>query len=512
MRLFILGALGLAFAAGHAHAADSSSPCAALSQHDFSREVGAAVTIKDTVLVAAADKLPAYCDVRAVIAPSSRVAMRLPATAWKDRLLVSGCGGLCGVIAIERADDAHARGYVTATTDIGHDVSEGIAWEGDKAKSEDFGHRATHLTTVLAKAVAEAFYGRAQSRAYFRGCSTGGRQALMEALRYPGDFDGIIIAGAPSIDPAVPLDVWYRQSSRKVGDKDVLDESAFRLLRESSITACGADDGVKDGIIGNPFACRLDPAKLLCKPGAGEKCLTPEQVGIAHKFYAGPIVNGAPLVSVAMAPGAEIGIAANMIGIGGKPAGTEATLTNFAYLTLGKQATWRDYNFDRDYKKGMVANALPDLGLDGKQLGAFTARNGKLLMYSGWIDPLVSPSVSIGFYAKQKAAFGSALPDSMRLFMMPGTAHCSGGDGADTVDWLTALETWVENNRSPQEITAYKLKTQARVGATFPLDPDAVAMSRPVYPFPTYARYRGDGDVNAASSFTPAEGPSKLRK
>jgi len=359
---------------------------------------------------------------------------------------------------------------------------------------------------VLAKAVTEAFYGRTQAHAYFRGCSTGGRQALMEALRYPDDFDGII-AGAPSINPAVPLDVWYRQSNRPVGDKDVLDEAAFRMLQKASIAACDADDGVKDGIISNPFACRFDPAKLLCRPGTNEQCLTSEQVGIARKFYAGPTVDGAPLVSVAMPPGAEIGIAANMIGIDGKPAGTEATLTNFAYLTLGRGATWRDYNFDRDYKTQIVANDLPDFGPDGRRLGAFTARHGKLLMYSGRIDPLVSPSVSIDFTAKQKAAFGSTLSESMRLFMVPGMAHCGGGEGADTVDWLTALETWVEHDTPPQEITAYKLMTRASAVTTFPLDPNGIAMSRPLYPFPTYARYRGKGDVNSASSFMPVEGP-----
>ncbi len=464
--------------------------------------------MKEARSVAAA-ALPAYCEVLAVVAPAVRVQMRLPSSGWKRRILVAGCGGLCGTLAIEHADDALARGYATATTDMGHDAAAGSAWLKDAGLLEDFGHRSTHVTALLAKAVVKAYYGDVQRAAYFRGCSTGGRQGLTEALRYPEDFDGIV-AGAPATYLTVPIDHWYRQSNRPVGDTDVLDYAAFALLHAAALAACDARDGLKDGLISNPLGCHFDPGQLQCKAGSDKaRCLTSAQVAVARKFYAGPRSRGAALTTLGMAPGSELGVASNMVSIKGAPPRVDSVLAISAQFALGPTATWRDFNFDTDLSKPSITEVRPDLGPDGRRLAQFDRRHGKLLMYSGWIDPLVSPTIAIDFYRANAAALGDSTSSFLRLFMMPGMGHCGGGGGPDAVDWLTSLETWVEGGTAPDAIVSYQLRNPPAEHreSTFPIAADRIERARPLYPFPAYAQYRGHGDPADPTSFEPHTGP-----
>ena len=505
---WVLPAALLAFVGIHRQAAaeGGESACAGLAQHDFAGGVGAAVTVGRAEIAQAAGS-PPYCKVSAVIAPAVGVEIRLPTSGWNHRLLVAGCGGLCGVMPIGSADDALARGYATASTDMGHEGAD-AAWLEDPAAVEDYAHRATHLTTVLSKAVLKAYYGSGQDHAYFRGCSTGGRQALIEAVRYPADFDGII-AGAPAAYPGVPVELWERVVNRTRDGKDILDAAALTLLHGAAVNACDAADGVKDGLISNPLGCKFDPGRLQCASGAQEtgkaqKCLTAEQVTVAREFYAGPQSKGAAVTTLGMAPGGEIGVAANVVGVDGKPAGIDAVLPHWAPLALGKGATWRDYNFDTDIGKQSPTEAIPSLGPDDKALAAFAEHGGKLLIYSGWIDPLVSPTIPIDFYRKNQAAFGAGVDGFLRLFMMPGMGHCRGGDGPDAADWLTAIEAWVEAGRAPQSLLSYKTApAQGQPGYRFPLPPESIVFARPLFPFPAYAHYRGQGAVTDPASFEP---------
>jgi feruloyl esterase len=484
-------------------AESGEAACAGLAQHDFSGDVGAAVTIGKTDYVPAG-ALPAFCKVSAVIAPAVRVEIRLPADGWTSRLLFAGCGGLCGVLQTEAANDALVRGYATATTDMGHEGS-GTEWLDDKAAVEDFMHRATHVSVILGKAVVKAYYGHGQDHAYYRGCSTGGRQGLMEAMRYPDDFDGII-AGAPASYPGVPVELWDRKVNRAADDKDILDEAAFALLHEAAVAKCDPADGVKDGLISNPLGCAFDPGKLQCGAGAHGKCLSPEQVTVARKLYSGPVSQGKKFTTLGMAPGGEMGVAANVVGVDGKPAGIETVLVHYVQLVLGKNATWHDYDFDADSGKQSPTEAIPGLGADGKAMAPF-ASHAKLLMYSGWNDPLVSPTIPIDFYRKNAAAFGADTAGFLRLFMMPGMGHCRGGDGPDAADWLTAMETWVEAGKPPQSIMSYKTAAppQGQQATRFPLPPDSIVYARPLFPFPAYAQYSGKGAVTDPASFVPGK-------
>jgi feruloyl esterase len=486
---------------------DAPSACAAVANHDYSGSVGASVTVGKAKYVPPG-ALPAYCEVSAVISPAVRVAMRLPATGWTHRLLVVGCGGLCGVLQIEAADDALARGYATATTDMGHDNAAGIGWRQDPAALEDFAHRATHVTTVLAKAVVQAYYGASQNHSYFRGCSTGGRQGLMEALRYPADFDGII-AGAPATYPTVQIQLWDRQVNRDANGADILDTRALALLHDAALAACDRLDGIADGLISNPLGCGFDPAGLQCSAGSKTRCLTAEQVSVARKFYAGPVAHGQRLTTLGMAPGSELGVAANIASVGGKPPLADSVLENFAHLSIGPQATWQDIRFDGNIGRESSTDGIAEADAEPNALGSFVARRGKLLMYGGWIDPLVSPTVAVDFYRKHAAALGAQAGESLRLFMMPGMGHCRGGNGPDTVDWLSSIEAWVERGTAPPSLLSYQLagRTGGETPARFPLPPDRVLAARPLYPFPSYAKYRGSGPVTDPASFEPGAQP-----
>ncbi|MBM3515217.1 MAG: tannase/feruloyl esterase family alpha/beta hydrolase, partial [Alphaproteobacteria bacterium] len=216
--------------------------CAALVTMDFAATVGAKTTIKSAARVPTANGLPALCRVTARIAPTIGVEIRMPMN-WNRRFLFTGCGGLCGVINSGAGDDALKRGYAVATTDMGHtNAADDRSWTADKALVEDYVHRSTHLTVVLAKATIEAYFGKAADYSYARGCSTGGRQGLTEALRYPDDFDGII-AGAPAADMATPHNAWSYLSNLDASGKSILDIAAITLLRDAVLAACDMNDG-----------------------------------------------------------------------------------------------------------------------------------------------------------------------------------------------------------------------------------------------------------------------------
>ncbi|MBM3516209.1 MAG: tannase/feruloyl esterase family alpha/beta hydrolase, partial [Alphaproteobacteria bacterium] len=405
-------------------------------------------------------------------------------------------GGLCGAIQMERTDDALIRGYAVAHTDMGHG-GEDLKFADDPQLLEDFAHRSTHVATVLLKAVAKAHYGRAPSKSYFRGCSTGGRQGLTAALLYPGDYDAIA-AMAPASGPAVPNIAWALKSNSRADGSSILDDTALDVLHAGVLAACDMDDGVKDGIVGDPPSCGFEPASLACTTAPAGACLSAEQVSAAAAIYRG---NG---FSVGFSRGGELGWKRGLVRRGDKPPGFDGVARNYLRRFTGPDApkTLAELDFAKHPVKLEAVDQLPSYGANGKALAAFRDAGGKLLLSHAWADDSLTTATAVDVYAAHEKAFGgqAALDPFFRLFVIPGMFHCRGGAGPDAVDLLTAMEQWAEAGHAPERLIAYKPKEMKSYPGEyrFPMTPALVAFSRPVFPFPAAAKYAGQGDPNDA--------------
>jgi len=474
--------------------------CAGMTARDFAPEVGAPVTISVAQRVAASETLPGYCRIVASIAPRNTVEIRLPVSGWTGRLLMAGCGGLCGSVQMERTDDALARRYAVAHTDMGH-VETDLAFADDAQALEDFVHRSTHVATRLLKAAARAYYNRAHDYAYFRGCSTGGRQGVTAALMYPEDYDGII-AGAPAAGPAIPTIAWALQANTRTDGSSILDAAGIETLHQNVLAACDRDDGVADGIIGDPPSCRFDPRDAVCGKAPAGRCLTPDQAAAAAKIYAGPPTpDGAPYASMGYAKGGERGWLRTLVTTD-KPAGMAGVARNYLRRFAGfpdAPRTLAELDFTRHAPRLAPVDALPDFGPDGRRLAVFRQAGGKFLFYHSWSDDSLTPATAIDVYRAHEKAFGGReqLDDFFRLFVIPGMYHCRGGEGPDAVDFLSAIEAWVERGQAPDRLIAFrpKIRPPISVEYRFPLAAQDVLFARPVFPYPATAIYTGRGDA-----------------
>ena len=479
--------------------------CAAMRDLDLGELPDAPTKITSAKLIAASGTLPAYCEVRGYVAPQVRWAVRMPAQGWNQRMMFQGCGGFCGDVFIERADDALRRSYATAFTDMGH---SGTALDGRWAYNNrqaeiDFGYRATHVATIAAKAAIDAFYGHPRKFSYFRGCSTGGRQALVEAQRYPTDYDGII-AGAPVITyargSALQL-MWSMLANRNGAGDTWLKPNDVGLLRQSALKACDANDGLADGIIDDPRQCRFDPATLICKPGerpAGQ-CLSSGQTAAAAKIYAGPSASDGRALYYGVEPGSEDNWLINYVGAEGRPPLYYSFIEDlFRYMAFSDDPgpTWHAgmLDFDRDPARLGTMDALYD-GTN-PDLRRLKAAKVKIIGYHGWADQSVVPMTSVDYYETVARTMGG-LPqtqDFYRLFMVPGMNHCFGGVGANSFDFLGAMEQWVERGEAPDRLVGQSLHDGRST------------RSRAVYPYPDQGRYAGKGNPDDASSFVRKPG------
>ncbi len=437
---------------------------------------------------AALQNLPAFCRVVAVLRPSPqsriRIEVWLPRD-WNGKFMGVGNGGFSGSISYGALADALRRGYATASTDTGHEGASGRFALGQPQRTIDFGHRAVHEMTMAARQLVSDYYGKVAAHAYWVGCSAGGRQGLQSAQRYPEDYDGIIV-GAPALDwtgrASSALRVAQAVRARPDG---FLDARAMTLLHQAVLAACDADDGLADGVIESPPRCRFDPQVAQCK-GANRNCLTPGQVQSARAIYDSPLNATTGRAITGLYPGSESGWAT----WGGSQPFTTA-MDHFRYLVFGDERwSLQQFRFDRDAARAEtqdagVINALnPDLS-------RFFARGGRLLQYHGWSDPQISPGVSPQYYEAVVARIAdpARIRQSYRLFMVPGMAHCAGGDGASSFDMVTALERWVEGDAAPEEIIAQRQRN------------GMVDRTRRLCAWPRIARYVGTGDPDAASSF-----------
>jgi feruloyl esterase len=457
--------------------------------------------------------LPAFCRVFGSLKPSAdsdiQFEVWLPATSsWNGKFQGIGNGGFAGSISYPQLADALRHNYATASTDTGHQAS-GIdgAWaNGHLEKLVDYGYRAVHETAVAAKAVIHGYYGSAPKKSYFSSCSNGGRQALMEAQRYPDDYDGLI-AGAPAAD-FVPLAGDFVSNLQALRNDPAITIPPAKLaaIEAAALAACDAADGVKDGVIDNPARCNFDPGVLLCSGEESNACLTAPQITALKAIYAGLKNGKGESIYPGYSVGGETGFGGWSAWIIGPNTAQYAFGTQFfKHFVYGDpQWNFKTFTFEKDYKVaddkvGRILNATdPDLK-------KFAARGGKLILYHGWSDAAIPPVATINYYNRVMTTMGEKQADAFtRLYMVPGMQHCGGGPGPDNFgqgtvahtdpdhDVDAALERWVEKGVAPGPIVASKNK-----GAE-------VVRTRPLCPFPQEAKYKGMGNTDDAANFTCA--------
>ena len=438
--------------------------------------------------------LPSFCRVAATLTPTRdsdiRIEVWMPGQGWNGKFLGVGNGGWAGNISYPAMAESLARGYAVASTDTGHQGNGGDASFalGHPEKLIDFGYRAVHEMTAAAKAFVRAFYENAPRFSYWTGCSTGGKQGLTEAQRFPADYDGII-AGAPANNWTRLMTglLWAGRATLSDPASRIPPEK-FAVLNRAVLNACDARDGVTDGVIENPRSCQFDPQVVACKNGGdGADCLTAAQVEAARKIYA-PATN--PRTGEALYPGLPPGSELGWGAAAGGPAPFPIPDSHFKYVVF-EDPKWdfRTLDFDRDITRAeRVDNGT--LTAVNPHLSAFAQRGGKLLMYHGWNDQLITAQNSVNYYESVRSTIGAARTDAtMRLFMAPGMAHCSGGPGPNQADWLAALEQWVERGIAPSRIVA------RAAGGT-------AVRTRPLCAYPQVAQYSGKGSTDDAANFT----------
>jgi feruloyl esterase len=469
-----------------------------------------------------------YCYVRGIIAPAIGFHVQLPLRAsWNGRFLMWGDGGKDG--DLDFADPRVAEGYAVANTNMGHDVGAepGSSFGLDNRQSEiDFGYRAVHLTVVAAKEVAEAYYDRAPTYSYFEGCSTGGRQGLMEAQRYPDDFDGIV-AGAPAhlYQDLNAARTWLLQRMYRDGfagslsfdtDGDGLPDSPrkLELLTAAVLEKCDAMDGIRDGVLDEPRDCTFEPSEdlshLMCARNVnGDGCFTTLQLRHIEDFYAGAydssgrrVYPGHPFGSEAQwqnlyVPHRGNNYTAGALGVTADhinylfyetdPGVPPASLTDLSRppsrTGMRPEFAWWEFDIDDVTRgRGDLMKSITDA--NDRDLTRFLVENdGKLILYHGWSDGLITPTGTVEYYEGMvDETFGNDLQaarERARLFMIPGMGHCSGGPGPNTWDKLAPLVAWVEQGVAPDAVVA-----QHRTGG-------AVDNERPIFAYPDRAVYAG---------------------
>jgi feruloyl esterase len=433
--------------------------------------------------------LPAFCRVAITLTPTAdsdiKVEVWLPAEGWNRKFQASGNGGLGGAIPYPAMAAAIRGGYAAAGTDTGHVGGNADFAIGHHEKLVDFAYRAIHEMTVTAKTVVAARYDAKPARSYFNSCSTGGRQALIEAQRYPEDFDGIA-AGDASWDQMrlyaarVALNVSINRDPAAA-----MPVAKLPMIHKAVLDACDALDGVKDGVIEDPSRCTFDYATLACKGADGADCLTAPQLE-SVKAMASPITDrktGTVLHPGRYYPGSELG----WNNVGG-PAPSGESLEGMTKIVFKPGWDYRTINGPADVERAVKADDGLLYGGD-PNLSRFFGHGGKLLMYHGWADPLVTPDTSLIMFKRINDTVGAAAARSLALFMVPGMGHCQGGPGTDTFDKAAALDEWVASGTKPSSIVA----SHASAGV--------VDRTRPLCAYPAVARYSGSGSTDEAKSF-----------
>jgi feruloyl esterase len=460
-------------------------------------------------------ELPALCRVEGVLRPSPDSEIRfevwMPESGWNGRLLGVGNGGFAGSIGYGGMAGYVKRGYAVAGSDAGHEgESTDASWAyGHPEKVKDFGWRAVHLTRARAGELLRAYYGKPQEKAYFDSCSDGGREALMEAERFPEDYDGIL-AGAPANAWSTLLTAAVAETQMLMNDpRSYVPPRKLKVIEDAALAACDAADGVKDGVINEPEKCHFDPAVLECKGANTDQCLTPQQVQAVKGLYRGAVDGNGKAFFYGMKMGDETAWAEWIVGDDpGAALSTRFARNDFRYLVTG-DPKWNMLTADLGATLAESrAKTAADLDSTDPDLSRFAGRGGKLILYHGWNDPAIPPGSTVAYYKSVEAKLGAAQTAGfVRLYMIPGMEHCMGGPGASVFGQLgteTAkgpkhgvmdeLTNWVEQGKADGPVIATKYAGGA--------DGDQKAvMTRPLCAYPKVARYNGAGDATDAANY-----------
>ncbi len=467
--------------------ADPAGDC-----HSLYRMTDLSYAVEPGVWVEAQDSTPAHCRLRGVVNRAIRVEVTLPGN-WNGRMMFSTVGGNAGMFGDTRS--LLVKGFAMASTDTGHE-GQGSEFMRQPEALIDFAYRGVHLATVFAKQVISRYYGKDVKHAYLQGCSNGGRAALMEALRFPQDYDGII-AGAPAfrLQEFFPWTLHVHRGQLA----NPLTLESLQLLGAATRNACDLSDGVEDGVINAPRQCadKFELATLACQTGQTSGCLTPGQIDTARAMYTNLVDAEGKVISPGVMPGAEDSSDWAIWLVGERNYNASLGLAegplNALVLETFKDLLYRDATLDLDTfdpvaDRGKFDSVATFMDIDSADLTEFQERGGKLLMYQGWNDYPLRPQRAIDYVSEAEAIHGgqSKTQEFFRLFMVPGMGHCGGGPGAWVTDYVEPLVNWVEHGESPDRIVGSR--------------PDR-SFSRPQCVYPKLARYSG-GPQSEASSFS----------
>lgn len=492
---------------------NAGAACRALQSTDFSTVQDAPTQVMAAELVDARGDMPAHCHVEGYVVPQVGIDLKLPA-AWNGKFLQVGCGGLCGSTRFKEfsawCEDALRRGYACVLSDRGHSSSRDGAgnagadglWAHDNLQGKiDYGFRGVHVATLAGKAITSRYYDAAPKYSFYMGCSGGGRGGLMAARLFPWDFDGIVaIDPGPNLSLVHMTMLWSSLATVSAEGRALFSATDIDVLHQAVLGRCDGDDGLKDGIIGDPGSCKFDPAELLCTAGK-TPCLSQEQVTAARKLYSGPVTSKGERLFY----GAPLGSEKGSVFRGRSTYSKDF----FRYLAFMPDAgpTWnaRNFDFDADYKRLAMTGSFHDV--TNPDLRRFKDAGGKLMIVQGWAgtgSPL--PFATIDYYRMMERTMGGRAETQSfaRLFMPPGMDHCVGGVGANAFDYMGHLEAWVERGHAPDVIVGAHVESSDWGDYVRPLqDHSKAKFTRSVYPFPTQARYVGTGDPNDHRNFRP---------
>lgn len=437
--------------------------------------------------VPAADNMPAFCEVSGTLTPVAGstigVVYRLPAQ-WNGKVLGIGGGGWAGNVTLAAASEGLQQGYATMQTDGGNAGTDVWAnsWVADRPESAiDFSHRAIHVMTESGKRVARAYYGRAHSRAYYNGCSTGGRMGLMEAQRYPADYDAII-AGAPVYTLQTQTSAVFRNQAFAANNAaGAFTAEDLQLVQTAVLARCDARDGVADGVVNDPASCDWQPRTLQCAGAKNASCLAPAQVTALQAVYTGRRASDGSWAMLPMRRGGEAGwsffVGTN--GSGVDPSGGGGLGGIYPIANPGVE--WNMLGMtEADYLRVRSSPFAALYEAKNPDLSAFFARGGKLIVWHGESDPGPSPVATLD-YVQAVQAGNPRAADQMRYYTLPGVGHCRGGPGADAVDYLAAMDAWVSTGTAPATLVGHNRQS---------------GITRPHCAYPNVARFSGSGDAN----------------
>jgi hypothetical protein len=507
----------------------SRAQCSALASTDLTDLAGAGSKI--TSALAHTNAGIELCAVQGVLAPSIEFKVELPVKTWTERFLQVGCGGTCGHVSLSiGAADGCApitKGeFVVSGSDMGH---QGMSTEFGRNPQQlvDFAYRGVHLTALATKKLIQAYYGQAARYAYFNGCSDGGREALMEAQRFPQDFQGVI-AGAPAMLFQVQNSLhhgWLAMSNTDSDGKAILTDNRLPVLHKAVLDACDALDGQKDGLLADPRLCHFDPKTIQCKADQSDTsaCLSAAEVTAATRIYQGPkdSATGDYLTVGSAQYGSELEWAGVFV------PNTQADPIFSSFIAQGAlqnlifaQPPAAGYKVsDLAFNKAtldQVKQRHTLMDATNPDLSAFAKAGGKLMLWHGWSDPHISPMNTIAYHQAVQDTMGKDSAQQFeRLYLLPGVSHCGRGEGPSALDLLTAMMGWVESGKAPAAIQTSTAQGEpsefgqpASVGSSQdhppgppPASAAALPRSRPVYPFPAVARYTGQGDANVAANY-----------